>query len=208
MEKKVYYWSDGPSCPFKNQFHFTNILFYEEDHGTSACWNYFATSHGKGKNDGVGGDVKNYVWRKTLQKKVVVTIAHEFLNLAKKKFQDFVITLDLSDDIRPETKFLKVLYENHSKPIPKTHSIHHFNVAEKKLVSNLKSLTCKCHPVGDSSANSESVEDGIAVHIEEEIKQGDYVKIGHGNSLNPFAVLFAVCNSVLSEEEKAMDSSP
>ena len=61
MEKKVYYWSDGPSCPFKNQFHFTNILFYEEDHGTSACWNYFATSHGKGKNDGVGGDVRNYV---------------------------------------------------------------------------------------------------------------------------------------------------
>ena len=119
MEKKVYYWSDGPSYPFKNQFHFTNILFYEEDHGTSACWNYFATSHGKGKNDGVGGDVKKYVWRKTLQERVVVTIAHEFVDLAKNKFQDFVITLHLSDDFRAETKFLKVLHENHSKPIQK-----------------------------------------------------------------------------------------
>ena len=119
MEKKVYYWSDGPSGTFKNQFHFTNILFYEEDHGTSACWNYFATSHGKGKNDGVGGYEKNYVWRRTLHKKVVVTIAHEFVDLAKKKFQDFAITLHLSNDIRAKTKFLKVLHENHSKPIQK-----------------------------------------------------------------------------------------
>ena len=69
MEKKVYYWSDGTLCQFKNQFHFTNIVFHEEDHGTPECWKYFVTSHGKGENDGVGGDVKNYVWRKMLQKK-------------------------------------------------------------------------------------------------------------------------------------------
>ena len=75
-------------------------------------------------------------------------------------------------------------------------------------MSNLKSHTCKCNPVGDGSANSESVEDGIVVHIEEEIKQGDYVKIDHGNYLNPFAVVFAVCDSVLSEEGEALGSSP
>ena len=51
------------------------------------------TSHGKGENDGVGRDVKNYDWRKTLQKKVVVTNAQEFADLAKKKFPDFGITL-------------------------------------------------------------------------------------------------------------------
>ena len=58
-------------------------------------------------------------------------------------------------------------------------------------MSNLKSLTCKCNPVGDASANSESVKDGIVVHIEEEIKQRDYIKIDHGNYLNPFEVVFS-----------------
>ena len=147
------------------------------------------TSHGKGENDGVGSDVKNYDWRKTLQKKAVVTNAQEFADLAKKKFPDFGITLCLSDDIHAETKFLKDRYEKHSKPIPKTHSVHHLDFVEKKLVSNLKSFPCKCHPVCDSSANSGKVEGGSVVHIEEEIKQGDYVKIVHGNCLHMFAVV-------------------
>ena len=29
--------------------------------------NFFATAHEKGENNGVGGDVKNVVWRKALQ---------------------------------------------------------------------------------------------------------------------------------------------
>ena len=53
----------------------------------------------------------------------------------------------------------------------------------------MKSLTCKCHPIGDSSANSGTAEGGIVVHIEEEIKQRDYVKIVYGNFLNPLAVV-------------------
>ena len=120
---------------------------------------------------------------------MVVTNTQEFVDLAKKKLQDFVITLCLSDDNRAETKFLKDPYEKHSKLIPKTHSIRHFDVVETKLVLNMKSLTYKCHPIGDSSANSEIAEGGIVVHIEEEIKQGDYVKIVYGNYLNPFAVV-------------------
>ena len=53
----------------------------------------------------------------------------------------------------------------------------------------MKSLTCKCHPIGDSSANSGIAEGGIVVHIEEEIKQRDFVRIVYGNFLNPFAVV-------------------
>ena len=31
-----------------------------------AGWKFFTTLHGKGENDGAGGDVKNTVWRKVL----------------------------------------------------------------------------------------------------------------------------------------------
>lgn len=69
----IHYWSDGPSIQLKNKFNFTNLLFHEYDRHASADWNFFATSHGNGENDGVGGDVKKAVWRKTLQMKVLVT---------------------------------------------------------------------------------------------------------------------------------------
>ena len=128
------------------------------------------------------------VWKR-LQKKAVVTNAQEFADLAKTKFPESVTTLCLSDDICAETKFLKDRYKKASRPIPKTHSVHHLDVAEKKLVSNLQSTLWKSHPVGDSSANSGSVEGGSVVHIDEEIKQRDYVKIVLGNYLNMFAVV-------------------
>ena len=81
----VHYWSDGPSSQFKNQFNMCNLRFHFDDYGVSADWNFFATSHGKGENDGSGGDVKNGVWRKVLQKKAVVTNLNEFVNVAKAK---------------------------------------------------------------------------------------------------------------------------
>ena len=48
--------------------------------------NSFATSHGKGENDGAGGDVKNSVWGKVLQHKEVVGDLDSFVSVAKKKF--------------------------------------------------------------------------------------------------------------------------
>ena len=36
-------------------------------HQAKADMNFFATAHEKGENNGVGGDVKNVVWRKALQ---------------------------------------------------------------------------------------------------------------------------------------------
>ena len=87
----VHYWSDGPSSQFKNQYNFINILFHKEDYGSTADWNFFATSHGKGENHGVGGDVKNAVWRKVLQQKEVVGDLASFVRVAKSKFPCIVI---------------------------------------------------------------------------------------------------------------------
>ena len=81
--EKVHYWLDGPSSQFKNQYAFTNLRFHQSDYGITADWNFFATSHGKGENDGIGGDVKNAVWRETLQLKVVVNNLKDFVDVAK-----------------------------------------------------------------------------------------------------------------------------
>ena len=52
--------SDGPSSQFKPKFLFSNLKAWEDEHGITLKWNFFATSHGKGVVDGI---VKRAVWR-------------------------------------------------------------------------------------------------------------------------------------------------
>ena len=56
--KVIDIWSDGPSSQYKNKYVFVLLSKLERHHGFEIRWNYFATSHGKGPNDGLGGNVK------------------------------------------------------------------------------------------------------------------------------------------------------
>ncbi|KAJ8670844.1 hypothetical protein QAD02_002103 [Eretmocerus hayati] len=56
--KKVIYVSDGAAGQYKNRFNFQNLCFHQRDFGVAGEWHFFATSHGKGPCDGVGGFLK------------------------------------------------------------------------------------------------------------------------------------------------------
>ena len=60
--KSVSFFSDGAASQFKQRFLFHNITYFEADYGLKVTWNFFATSHGKGAVDGIGGNVKRLVW--------------------------------------------------------------------------------------------------------------------------------------------------
>ena len=47
-----------------------------------ADWSFFATAHGKGPVDGVGGTVKRAVSRRVLQQMALVNTAQEFADIA------------------------------------------------------------------------------------------------------------------------------
>ena len=53
--------SDGAGSQFKQRFLFSNLHNWEQDHHLKLTWNFFATSHGKGVVDGLGGTVKRAV---------------------------------------------------------------------------------------------------------------------------------------------------
>lgn len=55
-------WSDGPASQFKNRFIAAAMISLQKKHKINIHWNFFATSHGKGPVDGIGGAVKRYVW--------------------------------------------------------------------------------------------------------------------------------------------------
>lgn len=87
--EKVIYFSDGAVSQYKNKKNFINLSYHEEDYGLKAEWNFFATSHGKGPCDGIGGTVKRLARRHCLQHpNVVIKTAEELYSWADKNIKN------------------------------------------------------------------------------------------------------------------------
>ena len=140
----IHYWSDGPSSQFKNKFNATNLKFQLHDYGISADWNFFATAHGKGENDGSGGDVKNGVWRKVLQKMVVVANLDVFVMVAQAKFTKFNIFSFTKEKVTSLEDFLNQRYL-FAKPISNLNAMHFLRIEDGAICGDLVSPSCLCH---------------------------------------------------------------
>ena len=141
----VHYRSDGLSSQFKNQYNFTKLKFHDKGHGMMAEWNFFATSHDKGENDGVGGNVQNGVWQRVLQQKEVVGDLQSFVAIAQEKFPSFKIVAFTSDEIQEATSHLKERYQKFSTPLPNTQKFHHIRIEENKVTGVFLTKFCPCH---------------------------------------------------------------
>ena len=73
-------WSDGPSSQFKNRFIARFMEMSEEKLASNIRWNFFATSHGKGAVDGVGGVLKRRAWNKVKARQVVIRRSERWRN--------------------------------------------------------------------------------------------------------------------------------
>ena len=65
---KIIYFTDGCAAQYKNRFNFANVCHHEEDFGIKCEWNFFATSHGKGACDGIGGTIKRAAYNESLRR--------------------------------------------------------------------------------------------------------------------------------------------
>lgn len=62
------------------------LPYYKEKFSLSnISWNFFATSHGKGSVDGIGGSAKRMVWQQVISRKVRVNNATDFHNVIREK---------------------------------------------------------------------------------------------------------------------------
>lgn len=66
--KKIYYFSDGCAAQYKNRKNFANVCCHEADFGIPCEWHFFATSHGKGACDGIGGTAKRAAYHESLRR--------------------------------------------------------------------------------------------------------------------------------------------
>lgn len=95
--KYIKYFSDGSSAQYKNYKNFINLCNHEEDHGVKAEWHFFASCHGKGACDGIGGTIKRMATKASLQRPYTDAIlnALDLYNFAKKSvngIESFFVT--------------------------------------------------------------------------------------------------------------------
>ena len=74
---KIFYFSDGCAEQYKNCKNFINLCHHQQDFSMDAEWILFATSHGIPPCDGVGGFVKRYVVKCSLQTKHDQILIHQ-----------------------------------------------------------------------------------------------------------------------------------
>lgn len=144
--KKVYYFSDGSAAQYKNRKNFSNLCFHTEDFdGVEAEWHFYATSHGKGVCDGIGGTVKRLAAKASLQNPLdnhILTPLHLFEwskeHISKMKF--FYVP---NQDYLENEKFLEKRF-NDAIAVTGTQKYHAFIPESKfkiktKVISNSES---------------------------------------------------------------------
>lgn len=70
---KIIFFSDGAGGQYKNRMTFYNICQMKSEYKMDAEWNFFATCHGKGPCDALGGVLKRNAAKASLQNKTITT---------------------------------------------------------------------------------------------------------------------------------------
>lgn len=116
--KKAIFWSDGCGAQFRSRFIFKILASYRKD--LKLEWHFNEAHHGKGPMDGIGGTIKNVVYRNVKCGKVLVNSAQEFCNAANKLVPS--ITSLFQTDLMDEPDDIEA-----APKIPETLKIHRWS---------------------------------------------------------------------------------
>ena len=143
----IHFWSDGPSKQYKNKKNFALICSVPHALGFQrTTWNFFATSHGKGAPDGVGGTVKRTADRLVLQGNSIEDgkMFHDMVGRSLSTTQVYQIS-------EGDMHKYDALLSQPLKPIPATRKIHqvipHRNSIQCRPMSCFCCEMCKCFNV-------------------------------------------------------------
>lgn len=137
-------WSDGPSSEFKNRFMVTLLIFLSKKYNKKFEWKYFATSHGKGVIDGVGGNVKRLVNQKARSQggDAVIQNAKDFATLAATLVPSTRISFISESEITEKIQNFHPWEA--AKPVPGISKFHQISVDDHEV-------TCKKHALDSHS---------------------------------------------------------
>lgn len=144
--RKIMFVSDGAASQYKNRKNFASLCQYKTKYNLDVEWHFFATSHGKGPCDAIGGTVKRMATRASLAKshEHPITDARTLYEWARQRRDSYMtaISFDYVSEYDYElgVKEWENIHHN-SKMIPGTQQLHAFvPISENKISAKLFSL--------------------------------------------------------------------
>lgn len=128
--KTIFVFSDGAASQFKNKYIMSSLCSSKEDFGVELHWSFFATSHGKGAVDGIGGNVKRKVWTCVKSRLYTVANAQEFFDCAREEIKGITVLFTSKDSIAQNEHFLSKRWSTIPN-IPRIQSSHFFQPYDK-----------------------------------------------------------------------------
>lgn len=107
--EKCIFMSDGAASQYKNRKNFSSICGFKEKHNVEIEWHFFATSHGKGPCDAIGGNLKRMAARASLAKQ------HEHPITNAKQLYDWAI--QSKEQMQTKMSFCYVSTEEYEKAV-------------------------------------------------------------------------------------------
>ena len=111
--------SDGAPTQFKQKFTMCGMTLLQQ----SLSWNFFATSHGKGAVDGIGGRIKRDVYNTTLSKGLVIKNLDDFVDVAEHCSKNITVLKCTKKHVLSTVKQVDEDISD-SAGIPGTHKMH------------------------------------------------------------------------------------
>lgn len=110
---KFIFFSDGAASQYKNKYNLINLASFEKDFNVKAEWHFFATSHGKGACDGIGGTVKRLASRASLQRPLdnQISTARKLYEWASESIKKIAFCFCTENEHSDAKNFLKERFE-------------------------------------------------------------------------------------------------
>lgn len=182
--KKVSLWSDGPASQFKNRYFAASLDTLQCKHKLEIQWNFFATSHGKGPVDGIGGSVKHHVWGKVKARKAIVCDAATFAAAVKDmKGVTAAVLTQAEIKARNASLHLDHIFEA-AQPIPgiaRMHRIQSSKAGEMSTFLISADVGSQVQRESEEAQETPSIGDWYAVEYDGNMYPGEVIAVGQEN---------------------------
>lgn len=128
--EKAVIWSDGAAAHFKNRYSIACMTISN----VFVQWNFSASYHGKGPHDGVGATLKRHVWKKILQRQIVVKNAEEFFTEVNGAVLNVRCLYVSEKDIIEKSAEVEIFFKD-IKPLRGIKSAHSINRIDNMCVN-------------------------------------------------------------------------
>ena len=112
----IHFWSDGCAAQFKSKYCLKLLMEYPAD--LEITWSYFESHHGKGPVDGIGGRLKNQVYKTVKAGHIVINGAEQFATHAN----SIITGIQTSFTSKSEIQILEL---DHVYEVPGTRKIYY-----------------------------------------------------------------------------------